>query len=193
RHEKKASRLKKPYAVKCADLRIRKCKVLNAWLLIPGYTTSMILRRKPPVCSAENASVEKLSSTTIQISGGSQMRNLRPGGTVMRLGITDVDKELCLLDSIVGSFTRDDHVMHVALTQACAADANELRLLLQFRDRLGSAVTHPRSQSADELIHHLCQCSAIRHAPLDPFRNQLAHAVALGATETEAVFPRVGG
>ena len=92
-------------------------------------------RRTPPVCSAENVSVEKLASTTIQMSVGSQMRNLRRGGTVMRLGITDVDKELCLLDSIVRSFTRDDHVMHVALTQTRAADAYEAGFLLQLWNR----------------------------------------------------------
>jgi hypothetical protein len=39
-----------------------------------------------------------------------------------------------LFQSVVWSFTRNDHVMHMALTQPCAADANESRLLLQFKN-----------------------------------------------------------
>src|SRR5579864_73805 len=83
-----------------------------------------------------------------------------------------------LFQPIVGSFTRNDHVMHVALTQSCAADADEPRLLLQLRDSLGAAIPHAGAHAANKLIHHLCQRSAIRHAAFNSFRHQFVHPIA---------------
>src|SRR5947199_2044951 len=39
-----------------------------------------------------------------------------------------------LLQSVIRRFAGNDHVMHVALAQSRAADADEPRLLLQLRD-----------------------------------------------------------
>src|SRR5262245_33956601 len=133
----------------------------------------------PPVCSAENASVEKVASTQTQTTVGSQISSLRPGGTVTRVGKTDDDKRACLLASVIGSLARDDNVMHVALTQARAADTNELCFLLQLRNGLGAAVTHSRTQTSDQLVNHLSQRPPVRHAALDALGDQLGQAVAV--------------
>src|SRR5262250_445291 len=104
-----------------------------------------ILHRTMPVCPAENVSVEKLARTHSQISVGTHRSILRPRGTTMRVDRVDVDKRACLLDSVIGSLTRDDDVMHVALTQARSADADKLRFLLQLRNGFGAAITHART------------------------------------------------
>src|SRR5215472_8632209 len=101
-----------------------------------------ILHRMMPVCAAEKVSVEKLASTQSQMNVGSQTRSMRPGDSVMRFGKADENKRACLFDPVVGSFACDDNVMHVALTQARAADADELCFLLQLRNGLCAAIAH---------------------------------------------------
>src|SRR5262245_5350161 len=98
-----------------------------------------------------------------------------------------------LLDPVIGSFPCDDDIMHVALTQAGAADANEPRFLLQLRNCPGAAIAHTRTQAADELVHHLRQRAAVGHATLDPFRHQLCQTVAVGPAERKSSFGGGGG
>src|SRR5215813_13941152 len=102
-----------------------------------------IFRRMMPVCAAENVFVEKLASTHSQTSVGAQSNSLRARGTAMRLDRTDEDKWACLFNPVIGSLTRDENIMHVTLTQASAADADELGFLLQLRNSFGAAVAHP--------------------------------------------------
>src|SRR6185437_7775085 len=83
-----------------------------------------------------------------------------------------------LFQPVIWSFTRNDYVMHMALTQPCAADSDEPRLLLQFRDGLGSAIAHAGAHAAHKLIHHFRQGSTIRHASFNSFRHKFIHAIA---------------
>src|SRR6185437_588237 len=141
-----------------------------------------------PVWSAENASVEKHASTTSQTSVGihhSRMRCFEPAGDVSSAcqgkmvpptppaRLFNLPAIPCrLFNLIVRRFTGDDHIMHVALAQPSAADANKPCLLLQVRNGVGAAVAHPGTQSANQLINHGRQRTPIRHAALNPFRNK---------------------
>src|SRR5262245_23336117 len=58
-----------------------------------------------------------------------------------------------LFGSIVRSFLRDRHVVHVAFADACRRDTHELRFALQRRDVAAAAVAHARAQTANELIN----------------------------------------
>jgi len=49
-----------------------------------------------------------------------------------------------LFNGIVWSFARDHDIVDMALAEARAADADESRLLQQFRDRRAAAVSHAR-------------------------------------------------
>src|ERR1039457_6018918 len=51
-----------------------------------------------------------------------------------------------LFDMIVGRLSCDDHVMHVALAQAGAADTHKLRLLLKIADGCATQVAHAGAQ-----------------------------------------------
>src|SRR5215470_842925 len=137
----------------------------------------MIFCRMLPVCSAEKTSVEKKARTHSHSSVGSQARSLlgREAGTGS--GNAVAVKLACLFESIIRRFTCDDHVMHVALTQARAADADETRFLLQLKDAVRAAIAHTGAQTTDELVDHLRQRASIRHTPFDSFRHQLAHAI----------------
>src|SRR5262245_22495944 len=104
-----------------------------------------IFRRMLPVWAEENVSVEKLANTHSQTNVGTQARSVRLGDTVMRVDKVDEDKGACLFNPVIGSLARDDNVMHVALTQARPADADELGFLLQLRNGLGAAVSHSRT------------------------------------------------
>jgi len=57
-----------------------------------------------------------------------------------------------LFDRIVGGFTRDHDVVHMALAKAGAADAHEARLLQQFSNRGASAISHARLQPSNHLV-----------------------------------------
>src|ERR1700722_9173235 len=82
-----------------------------------------------------------------------------------------------LLDMIVGRLAGNDDVVHVALAQARAGDAHELRLLLQLGNRSAAQIAHSRLEAADELEDHGLKRPAIRHPALDAFRNELGEAV----------------
>src|SRR5579859_7121577 len=135
-----------------------------------------IFRRMLPVCSAEKRSVEKSASTQTQSSVGNHARSLRETGTGP--GSAVELKSAYLFQPVVRRFTRDYHVVHMAFTQAGAADADEARLLLQLGNRLGAAITHAGTQSADQLKNHLRQRAAIRHAALDAFGHEFTHPIA---------------
>src|SRR5580658_9154343 len=86
-----------------------------------------------------------------------------------------------LLDMIVGCFAGDNHVVHVTLTQACAGDAHEARLLLKLRDGTAAEIAHAGAQAADELKDHGLKRAAIGNAALDAFRDKFGEAVFIGA------------
>src|SRR5260221_12224366 len=116
------------------------------------------------VCPAENVSVEKDARTESHSNVGSHGSSFRRNELGMGSGTADDDKLGRLFKSVIGSFPRNDYVMHVAFTQASAADANKAGLLLKFRNRFGAAITHSRAEPAHQLVNHFCQCAAIRHA-----------------------------
>src|ERR1700689_3034324 len=66
-----------------------------------------------------------------------------------------------LLDMVVGRLASDNHVVHMALAQACAGDAHKLGVLLQFFDRAATQVAHARAQAAHQLKDHRLERSAI--------------------------------
>src|SRR5579871_744881 len=82
-----------------------------------------------------------------------------------------------LLDVVVGSLAGDDDIVHVALAQAGAGDAHELRPLLKILDTSAAEVTHARLQATYELVHHGFQRSAVRHSPFNAFRNEFGEPV----------------
>src|SRR4051794_14634474 len=86
-------------------------------------------------------------------------------------------KSLSLLDMIVRCFPRNDDVVHVALTKARVRDANEAGIVMQVLDRRTAQVAHAGAQSADKLVDHRFQLSAIGHAAFNAFRNKLGEAV----------------
>src|SRR5947209_10048864 len=112
-------------------------------------TAWKIPRKGPLVWSAPKISVDSIATTATAIATGHQALTQRPTRR--------------LLDMIVRSFARDDHVVHMALAQTRARDAYELRLLLQFLDGRATQVAHAGLQSADQLVHHRFQRSAIWH------------------------------
>jgi len=65
--------------------------------------------------------------------------------------------------------------MHVALAQAGAGNAHELRLGVKIREALGADIAHGRSQPAGELVQHICDrtfCTA--RGPLTPSGTSLS-------------------
>src|ERR1017187_6798406 len=97
---------------------------------------SQIRRSGPLVWLAPNHSVDSSMMKPTPIATGSQALNqkLRPP---------------LLFDMIVGRLSCDDHVMHVALAQAGAADAHKLRLLLQLGDAAAAQIAHAGAQPSD--------------------------------------------
>ncbi len=79
---------------------------------------------------------------------------------------------------VVGSFAGDDDVVDVAFAEAGAGDANELCLLLQLLDGCAAEIAHAGAQAADELVDHGLERSAVGHASLDAFGDELGEAVA---------------
>ena len=63
--------------------------------------------------------------------------------------------------------------MHVALPQPGDRLADEPRVLLQFGDRLASAIAHTGTKAPDQLKHDVGERSLVRHAAFDAFRHQL--------------------
>src|SRR2546421_795373 len=84
--------------------------------------------------------------------------------------------------------------MNMALTQARGGQLYESRLLLHLGDLPASAIAHPRSQPADQLIDDPGQSPSVRNAALDPFRNQfLQGPVALRIAIAPAPFHGTDG
>src|ERR1700722_12168627 len=79
----------------------------------------------PPVWPAENESVESVHMHAAQMTGGSQYHKT----DVLRGMLLDM---WGLFDLVVGRFSRDDDVVHVALAQARGTDAHEAAMLLQL-------------------------------------------------------------
>src|SRR6516162_9272976 len=111
--------------------------------------------------------------TTSQTATGHQQmaRSRKDGMRVLRRR---------LLDTIVGRFARDHHVVNVALTQSGPADPHEAGVLLQLWDSTAADVSHAAFYAADELISDHADSTAIRHAPFDAFGHQLGKPVAFG-------------
>src|SRR5882724_394057 len=138
----------------------------------------MIFHRTVPVCSAENTSVEKDARTESHSNVGSHGSSLRRNEAGMGPGTADDDKSVRLFKSVIGSFPRDDYVMHMALTQTGPADADKARLLLKFRNGFSAAITHAGAEPAHQLVNHFRQRTPIRHPAFNPFRHQLIQAIA---------------
>lgn len=60
-----------------------------------------------------------------------------------------------LLQPVVRSFLRDNHVMHVTFAQPGGGYAHEPRALAQFLDGRAAAIAHAGPQSAHQLINQL--------------------------------------
>src|SRR5262245_19844780 len=60
--------------------------------------------------------------------------------------------------------------MHVAFTDACRRNPNQLRLTLQGWNVLRAAVAHSCAQTADELIDQACDAAFVRDAAFDGLR-----------------------
>src|ERR1043166_4024563 len=56
---------------------------------------------------------------------------------------------------IVRALARDRHIVHVALAQAGAGDAHELRLLVQVGQRARAHIAHGSADAAGELVQHV--------------------------------------
>src|SRR5690606_33743154 len=67
----------------------------------------------------------------------------------------------------------DDHVVHVALAQPLARDADELGVLPELVDGVAAGVPHPRAQAADQLDHDRRQRAPVGNAPFDAFGDEL--------------------
>src|SRR6266849_3246938 len=142
----------------------------------------MIFCKTLPVCSAEKVSVEKAARTESHNNVGSHGSSFRRNELGMVPGTADAGKLVRLFNSVVGSFPGNNHVMYVAFAQAGAADADEARSVLKFRDRLGAAVAHSGAKPAHQLIDHLRQRAPIRNASFNPFRHQFVQAVAVAVS-----------
>src|SRR5258705_1008953 len=82
-----------------------------------------------------------------------------------------------LLDVVVRSLTRDDHIMHMALPQPGVRDTNKPRIRLQLRNRRAPQISHSRTQPSDQLIHHPLQRPTMRHPALNPLRHKLRQPI----------------
>ena len=79
---------------------------------------------------------------------------------------------------IVRSFAGDDDVVDVAFAQSGVRDAHEAGLGLQIFDGSAAEVAHSGAESADELVDHGFERSAVRYASFDAFGDELGEAVA---------------
>ena len=70
--------------------------------------------------------------------------------------------------------------MHVAFAETGHGLPDEGRLLLKIGNRLAAAISHARSDAADQLIDDRSQRTLVGHAPFDTFRDEfLSRASAL--------------
>src|SRR5579885_2957214 len=89
-----------------------------------------------------------------------------------RVGLSPISSVSGLLQTIVRSFLRDDHVVDVRLLESGGADADEARLLVKLADVAAARVAHAGAQAADELRHHVGERALVGDAPLDAFRDE---------------------
>src|SRR5439155_26898096 len=74
---------------------------------------------------------------------------------------------------IIRGFARDGDVVDVAFAQARAGDADELRLLVEFRQIARADIAHRRSETTGELVHHVADRALVGHLALDALGDQL--------------------
>src|SRR5262249_26045051 len=74
---------------------------------------------------------------------------------------------------IVRRLARNGNVVHVALTQAGAGNADELRLLVEFVEAARADIAHRGAQAADQLMQDVADRSLVRHLPFDALRHKL--------------------
>ena len=82
-----------------------------------------------------------------------------------------------LLDGIVGSLTGNHDIVHVAFSQASAADAYETGLLQKFGNRRAAAVSHAGFESADHLVNDHGKRATVWNASLDTLGNKLGEPI----------------
>src|SRR5262247_1399350 len=74
---------------------------------------------------------------------------------------------------VIWCFLRDEHVMHVTLTKRGVGDLDEPGFLLQFLDRVHTAIAHSRAQSTHQLSHHGRDRAFVGYSSLNALRNEL--------------------
>src|SRR5690606_25521255 len=79
--------------------------------------------------------------------------------------------------AVVWCFLRDEDVVRMALSMPGRRHTHELGRLLQLLERRRAAIAHGRPQSANHLVDDFAQISAVGHAALDAFRNELLDVV----------------
>ena len=67
--------------------------------------------------------------------------------------------------------------MWVALFKACACDTDELSLFVECGDIYTAAVSHTRTDTADQLEDSICNRSLERHTAFNALRNELLSAL----------------
>src|SRR3974390_2837922 len=128
--------------MKCPDLRTTALITSsNAGSIGPKRDDATRLRR-PKVFLDEAKSVDSRRSTTSQTATGHQR-----WASIRNDGLSVLRRDL--LDTIIRSFARDQHVVHVTFAQSRAADAHEACVLLQLRDVGAANVAHPALHPAD--------------------------------------------
>src|ERR1700733_6845139 len=73
---------------------------------------------------------------------------------------------------IIRGFAGDGDVVDVALTQARAGDAYELRLLVELGEVSRADIAHRRAKPAGELMHDVADRALVGHLALDALRHQ---------------------
>ena len=71
--------------------------------------------------------------------------------------------------AVVRCFLRNRDVMRMVLPDRCRRHFDKPRVVSQLIDRSRSYVSHPRSQSADQLVDVIAQWPFKRHSPFDSF------------------------
>src|SRR5689334_23838828 len=74
---------------------------------------------------------------------------------------------------IVRGFARDGHVVDVALAQARAGDAHELRLAVEVAEIARTDITHRRTETAGELVHDVADRPLVGHLAFNAFGDEL--------------------
>ena len=75
---------------------------------------------------------------------------------------------------VVRGFLRDGHIVRVRFAEACARNAHERRLLVEFVEVCSTGVAHRGMDTANQLVNGVAERALVRHAAFDAFRNELA-------------------